>query len=367
MERTIDSIKIGERFRKDLGDIGSLAQSIKEIGLLHPIVIQPNGTLIAGKRRLEACKSLGWQTIAVTEVDLEDIVRGEHDENVHRKDFLPSEAIAVGQALEPMEREKAKERERSHTEAGYENFSDADKGESLAKVASAVGMSKPTYEKAKAVVEAARQEPQKYKPLVEEMDKTKRVSGVYRKLKVAQQEEEILREPPPTPQGPFRVIVADPPWPYYKRKDDPSHRASLPYPDMTSEQIKAMKVASLAADDAILWLWTTNAHLQVAFEVVEAWGFEYKTLLTWEKNKMGTGDWLRGKTEHCMMAIKGKPVVTLTNQTTIIHGDVREHSRKPDEFYALVDSLCPGSKLELFARTEREGWTSHGDETKLFS
>ena len=80
---------------------------------------------------------------------------------------------------------------------------------------------------------------------------------------------------------------------------------------------------------------------------------------------MGTGSWLRGQTEHCVMAVRGKPTVTLTNQTTLLRGPVRSHSEKPDEFYALVEKLCPAPRYaELFSRTPRENWDGHGDESK---
>jgi len=173
---------------------------------------------------------------------------------------------------------------------------------------------------------------------------------------------QIAAEPPPLPTGPFRVIVADPPWTYASRSTDQTHRARNPYPDMTLDEICAMPVADLAAEDCILWLWTTNAHMREAFDVLDAWGFTHKTILTWVKDRMGTGDWLRGRTEHCLVAVRGRPTVLLTNQTTVLHGPLREHSRKPDEFYALVESLCPGSKVELFARQARDGWVAHGSE-----
>jgi len=80
------------------------------------------------------------------------------------------------------------------------------------------------------------------------------------------------------------------------------------------------------------------------------------------KNIFGTGDWLRGQTEHCLLATKGRPVVTLSGQSTVLEGKRREHSRKPETFYALVESLCPGSKVELFQRYPRDGWDGHGDE-----
>jgi N6-adenosine-specific RNA methylase IME4 len=175
--------------------------------------------------------------------------------------------------------------------------------------------------------------------------------------------EQIAKEPPPIPKGPFRVIVVDPPWTYDKRAEDPTHRAALPYPSMTIEQIKALDVAGLAGPDCVLWLWTTNAHMREAFGILDAWGFTFKTILTWVKDKMGTGDWLRGQTEHCLMAVRGKPTIKLTNQTTVLRGPLRKHSQKPDEFYQLVESLCPGSKLEMFSRQQREGWMGHGNES----
>ena len=80
---------------------------------------------------------------------------------------------------------------------------------------------------------------------------------------------------------------------------------------------------------------------------------------------MGTGDWLRGQTEHCLLAVRGTPVVHLSNQTTLLHGPLRANSQKPDEFYRLVESLCPAPRYaELFQRTEREGWDGHGDEVR---
>ena len=100
----ISEIRTGERHRKDLGNIAALAESISEIGLLHPIVVTPDGTLIAGARRIAACVSLGWTDIAVTVVDIaglaSGIVRGEYAENTCRKDFAPSEAVAIWQAME---------------------------------------------------------------------------------------------------------------------------------------------------------------------------------------------------------------------------------------------------------------------------
>ena len=108
------AIRVGERHRKDLGDIDGLARSIADIGLLHPVVVTPAGDLVAGERRLRAAQMLGWESIPATVVDLDSIVRGEHAENTHRKDFTLSEAVAIAEALEPLERAAAAERQRIH-------------------------------------------------------------------------------------------------------------------------------------------------------------------------------------------------------------------------------------------------------------
>ena len=180
----------------------------------------------------------------------------------------------------------------------------------------------------------------------------------------------IKTEPAPPPKGPFRVIAIDPPWKYDSRVEDATHRGRNQYPDMTVPEICALPVANLAHRDCVLWLWTTNAFMREAYQCLDAWGFTAKTILTWDKQKLGLGDWLRNITEHCLLAVRGHPIVTLTNQTTLISEARREHSRKPEKFYSLVESLCPvpkGGRLEMFAREPRAGWVAWGAETEKFN
>src|SRR5688572_12896863 len=125
----IDDIDVGARHRIDLGDVDGLAASIREVGLLHPIVVTPDGRLIAGARRLEACRRLGMEEVAVTVVSLENTLRGEWAENADRKDFTPSEAVAIGRALEEVERAKARDRQGERTDLRLpENFSGSPAG-----------------------------------------------------------------------------------------------------------------------------------------------------------------------------------------------------------------------------------------------
>jgi Predicted transcriptional regulators len=185
----INNIKIGERFRKDIGDIDLLAKSIKEIGLLHPIVINENNELIAGVRRLEACKKLGWADTPVTIINLEDIKRGEYDENAYRKHFLPSEMVAIAKALKPEADREAEERikegrkeggktagrSRKKDDSSRESFTRAKKEKRARdEIGEYVGVSGRTLEKAEEIMEAAEKEPEKYQSIVEKMDKEKR-------------------------------------------------------------------------------------------------------------------------------------------------------------------------------------------------
>lgn len=359
-EMPLSSIVVGERHRKDMGDVTSLVDSINDVGLLQPVVVTPDGRLIAGERRLEAFKVLDRETIPTTIVDLDNVVRGEFAENMTRKAFTPSEEVAIYRALAsgvatPKGRPPKENPESFRNKAG----------DTRDKVGAFVGKSGRTLEKQVAVVEAAESEPERFGKLVDDMDRTGRVDGPFKRLKVMKQAEAIRKEPPPLPsKGPYRVIVADPPWPYELRKSDPSHRAAHPYPQQSISDICKTNVAGIAHADAIMWLWTTNHHIREAFTVLDAWGFEQKTILTWVKDRFGTGDWLRGQTEHCLMATRGKPIVELTNQTTVIHGPLRKNSQKPDEFYDFIEKLCPSPRYAtLYHRgISRPNWDGHGDE-----
>jgi N6-adenosine-specific RNA methylase IME4/ParB-like chromosome segregation protein Spo0J len=367
--RRIADIRIGKRHRRDMGDISAFASNIAVVGLLHPIVIRPDGKLIAGERRILAAKQLGWETIPVTVVDLEKVALGEFAENAVRKDFTLSEAVAIKRALEPVERAAAKER----MTAGkpLEKFS---KGRALDKVATVTGKHRTTIAKAEAVVDAAEAEPEKFSKLKEDMDRTGRVNGPYRRLKNAQQAEAIRAAPPPLPGGPHYVGVADNPWAYEPDDDDAPHRGALPYPTLSIEQLCALGVGAIFHANAVLWLWVTNFILArgLHLPVLAAWGFESKTVLTWPKDRKGRGHWLNGQTEHVVMAVRGEPIITLSDQTTLLRPpfhlvQTNVHSAKPREFYDFVERLCPAPRyVDLFSRYQHnEKWVCHGDQAPV--
>jgi len=370
----IDAIKIGKRHRKDMGDITALAASMAELALLHPVVITPDRELIAGERRLRAAESLGWAEIPVTVIDLKEVVRGEFAENAYQKPFTLTEAVAIKRAIEPLERAAAKERQREGGRRGGQgsgNLPEASKGNAADKAAKATGMARRTLEKAEAVVDAAEAEPEKYGKLLDDMDRTGRVNGVHRRLKIFQQAERIRAEPAPLPgKGPYHCVVIDFPWADDTgRYDDPSHRLITPYPPMTLEEICAFPLTSILAPDAVVWVWATNYHIHRGIHrtVLDALGLESKQMLTWGKPHFGGGDWLRGQTEQCILAVRGNAIVTLTDQSTLLLAPPREgggHSLKPKRFYDLVESLCPAPRYaDLFSRYQHnDKWDCHGDQ-----
>jgi ParB family chromosome partitioning protein len=246
--RKIAAIRVGARFRQDLGDLPALAASIADLGLLQPVVVSPAGDLIAGARRLRAVQLLGWKTVPVHVVrnlhEAAAALQAERDENTCRKAFTPSEAVALERELERLQRPEARARQRAGTSrdgtAGgrgrrknpLESYQEVS-GATRDRVGAAVGMSGRTFEKARAVVEAGEREPGRFAKLRELMDRTRRVDGVYRRLQVLRQAQALAAEPPPLPRGPFRVMVVDPPWHYAKRAGDPSQRGQTPYPPLT--------------------------------------------------------------------------------------------------------------------------------------
>lgn len=200
--------------------------------------------------------------------------------------------------------------------------------------------------------------PVSVKAIVADIKKQDRIDDI------EQQAAAIEESLPGIPVGPFHVISLDPPWPYGTGYDPDGRRAANPYPEMSLEQIKAIELP--AADNCVLWLWTTHKFMRHSFDLLDAWGFRDVAIVTWVKDRMGLGSWIRSQSEFCIMAVKGKPPVCLTNQTTVIDGPLREHSRKPDSFYELVNGLCVGAKLDYFSREKREGWAQVGNTPELF-
>lgn len=202
----IAEIKIGNRFRKDLGDIDPLATSMQELGLLHPVVITGDGELIAGARRLEAAKMLGWEDVPVrvaeSIVGVTQLLIAERDENTCRQDMKRSEQVALGLELEKLIQPIAEERKLANLELGRGNSPApaidkfAQRGETRDIVGAAVGMSGHTWQEAKAIVTDTQSEDPEIRAValeaLEQMDRTGKVHPNYQKVQRAK-----VREPEP--------------------------------------------------------------------------------------------------------------------------------------------------------------------------
>ena len=175
----------------------------------------------------------------------------------------------------------------------------------------------------------------------------------------------------------YRTILADPPWRFVNRtgKMAPEHRRLARYRTLTVAEIAALPVAEIAAPVAHLYLWVPNALLPWGLSVLSAWGFAYKSNIIWHKLRKdggsdgrGVGFYFRNVTEMLLFGVRGKNARTLApgrRQVNYIGSRKREHSRKPDEQYDLIEACSPGPYLELFARGTRKNWDAWGQQADL--
>lgn len=287
----------------------------------------------------------------------EEMIRDAVVINILRRHLTKGQrAYFAARYLLPIEKEKAAERKIATLKKGDEipdPLKSEDRGEAYAIAAKQVGLGKDTVRKAEEVFNKA-SETVKADVLA---GKTS-ISHAHTKIK----RQEKHDNPPELPEGEHDVVYADPPWQYYLplRGAPDAH-----YKTMTLEEIMDMKVP--AAENAVLFLWTTNPHLEDAFSVIRAWGFSYRTDMAWVKDIFGTGHYFRGQHELLLLAIKGNmpPPTEETRPSSVLISPRRKHSEKPEEVYEIIETMYPNRKyIELFARptNRRTNWTYWGLE-----
>jgi len=174
----------------------------------------------------------------------------------------------------------------------------------------------------------------------------------------------------------YRTIVADPPWGYRDKLGGPHERgAEGHYGTMTMSELFGLPVGMWACEDSHLYLWTTNAFLEEAHQLARAWGFTPRTMVTWVKGRLdhgrliqhiGLGHFFRNSTEHILFCARGKLDVKQHDIPTAFIAERHAHSEKPAAFYDMVQRMSPGPYLDVFARKQRMGWDSWGDEAYDF-
>lgn len=388
------------------GEFAALCMDIREHGLLEPIVrceYEGETVILDGRHRFIACLESGMAFDDIKFVDYEGDtpVAFVVSKNKTRRHLKPSQLAMIAAGIKPLYEKEAKKRQEAHqfkkdngnaecdsgrTPEKTEEFdgSGQEKGRAVDQAGAVVGVSGRSVSRAEKVIAGGcdelqeavrngliditlgeklarllvREQRQVLKKIKENPDKNS--ASIFRKYQKDKLVRKVRREPLPPPEGPFRVITVNPSWGYGRPVEDGEQRNGLPYPTMSLTEVIGLvdKIDGFAEDDCILFLWGTGVQLAdgTLNAVLDAWEFDGKMVLTWEWDRIRPGEWLHEKTEHCILAVRGKPVIDLTNQSTIIRGAVREQSRRPEEFYRLVEKLCPGSKLEVFAIEEREGW-----------
>jgi len=325
----------------------ALKSSIREEGQHYPIILNSQNYILDGHNRYRICQELGLEP-QLARMDFSDPLLEKKfviTVNLKRRHLNDYQKAELAYPLLDLEEELAEKRQK----AGITLRPNERKGEAIEIVAKEAGLSRVTFQRAKTVIEKAPEE-------VKEKLRNGDMSINYAYMSINRGEKEKTREP--LPEGVFDIIYADPPWDYdFLVRGSPK----LHYDTMSLQEIVDLKIP--VADDAVLFLWTTNPMLPSALTVMGQWGFEYKTNLVWVKDAFGTGYYFRGQHELLLVGKKGNVPAPLEENrpVSVLISPRREHSRKPDEVYELIERMYPNrSYLELFARTKREGWTSWG-------
>lgn len=359
----------------DDNELEILKDDIKENGLLEPIILFED-KILDGRNRYKACKELNIEPkfeIYDGDKPLEYVI----SLNLKRRHLTQSQRGVIALEVLPLLEQEAEKRRReliskSRSSETVVNLPPSQKKENKSsfQAGKLFGVGEKYVREAKRLKERSPE-------LLEEVKKGNKnfseIKNEERIENIKRQREEIRKEVMQKPTGLYDVIVIDPPWRYdgdiFKELDEclppydcDGYRGTAPYPTMSLEEIKNIKLP--IKDDCVLWLWTTNLFLLEMKPLLEHWGFTIKSVLTWDKDMIGTGRWLRSQTEHCILAIKGKPFFNNTKWSTLIREKRTEHSVKPNIFYKMVDEICEGRKLDYFARKKRDGWDVYGNDIK---
>lgn len=383
----INEIIIGDRIRKDLGDIDQLANSINEIELLHPIVVHEKNKkffLLAGHRRIEAFKKLGRESISANIVKLDDVLKAELHENQIRKEFTFSEMCVIDDAIAPEIKKHAEERMKSGKPSA--KLAEGQKGDSRDKMASYLGMSHGQYDKFQKIKTAIKENPKKFTDIPERIDNGMSIDYASKMINTT---ERATTPTPDLPDDEFELLYFDLPWAY-----DLPLTGSPDYKTLTLEEIMNEFPKLPLTNDAIVFMWVTNPKLMEAMELIKFWGLDYKTNIVWVKAKnrihakvlefkdkfyeflhknlqVGTGYYVKGSHELLLIVTRGSPGVPQEKDrvpSVVFAERTKLHSEKPKIFRKIINEMYPAKKkLEMFNREKDEydndTWSYYGDES----
>jgi N6-adenosine-specific RNA methylase IME4/ParB-like chromosome segregation protein Spo0J len=341
----------------------ALRADVAANGVQVPLEITSAGVVLDGRARLQIARELALGHLEVVVVAPDDEVEHMLRRALHRRQLTASQkaAIAVKLADHQQLRAQARSRQDANLRRGdaapEEATLPAREGRTSEQLARIAGASPRTVQD---VITVSDHDP----ALLERvLNGEISASTAARKVRRARRDAAIP-QPPPMPEGPFPLILADPPW--QTGSPDSEFAPEQHYPTMPLAEIKALHLP--AADDCVLFLWVVNSLLPEGFEVLKAWGFDYRANLAWIKNGIGPGVWLRQRHELLLVGIKGQisPPDPEDRCDSVIDSRRRKHSQKPDQAYERIEQMYPHlPKLELFARgAPRPGWQTWGNQAE---
>jgi N6-adenosine-specific RNA methylase IME4 len=347
-------------------EFNALVADIKACGQREPITLHPDGSILDGRNRYRSCLKIGIKPIFKTWKGKGSPLEFVLSLNLHRRQLSASQRAALAVDLLPRFEGEARERQRGGQGGRLlpVNLSEA-KGESAEHAAAITKVSGAYVKRAKMLKdewpELFRQVRAGTLGLNEAMEQVK----VQRRETIRKENARLVRRTRPLPADiKYQTIVIDPPWDYEGAGYKNVRVLKPPYATMPLCEIAKLPLGDLAARDAHLYLWITNLFLPHGFELLNAWGFRYATMLTWVKAKKPMiASYFHATTEHVLFGVKGSlPLLRDGVATHFVADRAKGHSAKPDEFYSLVESCSPGPWIDLFARRARPGWASWGAE-----
>ena len=375
-------MKIKEEFKKlipalSVEEFNQLEQNCLAEGIREKIITW-NGFIIDGHNRFEIATrwNLEYESESKRFKDENEVKEWMIHNQFGRRNLSNYQRSVLALELESVFSAKAKENLGKNQYSSPQKSAETKPIETRKELAKVASVSHDTIAKVK-VIEA------KATPEVKAQLSTGEVSinQVYQEIKkeekkaerielIEQQIEDIEQGLLPELKGLFDVISVDPPWPYESESksvtsfDAVGRRVANPYPEMSIEDIKKIEMPLM--NDSVVLLWTTHKFLPEAFEILKTWDLDYKATLVWNKEKIGMGAWFRMQCEFCLVGIKGKPYWENTTFRDILSEPRREHSRKPDSFFEMIEKITMGRRLEYFSREKRNGWEVFGNDINKF-
>ena len=339
-----------------------LKQDIKKNGLIEPIIVFEN-KILDGRNRYRACQELGIKP-KFKEYAENDPADYAISLNIKRRHLSPSQLACMAVDFLPFFKESAKERQLRKSVT--QKIGEQKKGEATEKTAAIIGSNAEYIRQAEKLQKEDLEMFEKVKNnkiSLFEVCKEKKREKTKKMIKTLQSKGVNL------PKGKYACLVVDPPWPMRKieRKVRPN-QIEFNYPTMNEEELKEFGniINRLADKNCHLYLWTTHKFLPMALRLAQYWGFNYQCLMTWVKNVGFTPFSWMYSTEHVLFCAKGNLPLLKKGERLDFNANVREHSRKPDEFYQKVKLVSPGPRIDIFSREKRENFDQYGNETTKF-